>query len=141
MLGVFKDKVPLELFRIQYAKELQLREFQKQRARGVYAFDYKIQSDGRIHPVAGKLFEVPNGASARPAGMTLYEIVASFGGNFIFVIPKDTKLPKDIILYHEHSDHYSFQPAKAMLPSEFEKIMTAFLADKECLTKVLLYIT
>lgn len=38
-----------------------------------------------------------------------------FGGNIVvYSIPEGTSVPKDLILVHERSDHYSLQPAEPM---------------------------
>lgn len=48
--------------------------------------------------------------SLRPGGFNLGEIIANYKGAVqIIEIPKSFKLPPELILLHEHSDHYSLQ--------------------------------
>lgn len=50
--------------------------------------------------------------SLRPSGLHMWDILTTFSGKFFIIkIPKDTKLPDDLVLMLEHGDHYSLQTA------------------------------
>lgn len=101
--------VPLQLFRIQNRKEVRLREYAAQEKLGRTSFDLMVQNDGLVHPMQGNKFVRPNGMSWRPLGPILYELLADFKGNCIYIMPKGLELPSTLTLIHEHSDHYSIQ--------------------------------
>ncbi|KAI8817765.1 uncharacterized protein EV422DRAFT_539870 [Fimicolochytrium jonesii] len=58
----------------------------------------------------------PNGASVRPNGAFLQEVVRGFRGKntTIWRIPAGTDLPPDLVLLHEHTDHHSIQCMRPM---------------------------
>lgn len=59
----------------------------------------------------------PNGCSLQPPeSRTFQEVVRNFRGSKvgIYIIEKDTELPSDLVILHEHSDHYSLQATKEM---------------------------
>jgi hypothetical protein len=69
-------------------------------------------SDGLIHPKLGDFFESPNGMSVRPRGPNMWEILDKFRGPCnVWIIPQGTPLPKELVLIHEHNDHFSVQTA------------------------------
>ncbi|KAK8931643.1 hypothetical protein VCV18_000168 [Metarhizium anisopliae] len=59
----------------------------------------------------------PNGASMRPNSPYQQSLVSwRFRGSdmIVYSVPKGTRLPDDLVLVHERSDHYSLQPAVPM---------------------------
>lgn len=56
MLGRF-DVVPVDLFRINTMKKIQLRDFETQRKLNLTSYDLKVGTSGLVEPVAGELFE------------------------------------------------------------------------------------
>jgi len=48
----------------------------------------------------------------------------------VYAIPEGTLLPDDLILVHEHTDHYSLQPAVEMDLKDLNKKITRFLEEK-----------
>ena len=77
----------------------------------------------------------PNGLSLRPMGINLWDIVSNYNGKITVVrIPKNTPIPEELVLLHEHSDHYSMQTAIPCSPSELNKRLAEFLAPFEKLT-------
>ncbi|GAA5940264.1 hypothetical protein JCM10213_008381 [Rhodosporidiobolus nylandii] len=68
--------------------------------------------DGLVHPIKGDIFDRPNGCSLRPDGPMMQEIIRNFDAREVVVwrLPEGLKLPDSLVLYHEHSDHYSLQP-------------------------------
>ena len=70
---------PLDLFR--FAGRVQLRERGAQAALKRTSFDYTLGADGLVHPATTAHFIGPNGCSLRPAGPTLYELVAHRRGD------------------------------------------------------------
>lgn len=124
--------VPVDLFRVNATPNVILRDFNKQQAIGHRLYDLHVGPDGLVHPKPGPNFEGPNGASMRPDGPTLQEIIRGFRGRntTVYRLPEGlywvaafeallmlwrdngeigTKLPEQLVLLHEHSDHYSLQ--------------------------------
>lgn len=48
---------------------------------------------------------------------------------FVFKIPEGTALPDGLVLYHEHTDHFSMQTSVACLPQELNKKLTEFVSQ------------
>ena len=113
LLGRF-NKTPLGLYRIQNGDKVSLREHSEQVKLKRTSFDLKLGADGLVHPATGENFIGPNGASLRPGGFVFGEIVANFRGPRmrIIEIPSGVELPKELVLLHEHSDHYSLQTSE-----------------------------
>ena len=66
--------------------------------------------------------------SMRPLGPMLAVLLHNFKGRCnVFEVPEGKKIPKGLILFHEHSDHFAVQPAEEMTLSELNKQLTAFL--------------
>mmetsp|Transcript_18707 Transcript_18707/g.26193 ORF Transcript_18707/g.26193 Transcript_18707/m.26193 type:complete len:169 (+) Transcript_18707:18-524(+) len=134
LLGKF-DHIPIELYRIQTGVKVNLRDYDVQKKAGRTSFDVVLKN-GLVLPSEGDFFMGPNGMSLRPGGFNMGEIVANFkGAHRIIEIPKDIKLPKEFILLHEHSDHYSLQTTVPITLSELNSRMTKFLAPFKVITK------
>ncbi len=120
--------VPIELFRVQNTLKVKLRDFQKQTAKGSKSFDFKLHEDGLIHPVPSDQFRVPNGMSLRPGGPNLSNILAHFKGkHVVYRIPEGVAIPENLVLYHEHSDHYAMQTTVPCTEKELNARLTEFL--------------
>ena len=116
---------PLDLFR--FAGRVQLRERGAQAALKRTSFDYTLGADGLVHPATTAHFIGPNGCSLRPAGPTLYELVAHRRGDArVVLIPGGTPMPPGLVLLHEHSDHYSLQTSAPCKPAELNARLNAF---------------
>ncbi len=131
------NKLPLTLFRIQTTWQAKLRDYQQQLKIGQFSYDVKLHEDGLVHsiPVTETKFMGPNGMSLRPSGPNFFEILANFRGQCIFVLPKDTELPSQFTLLHEHTDHYSLQTTQPVSLKEFNQRLTAFLNSFEMIDK------
>jgi hypothetical protein len=131
--------LPVSLFRIQGGASVRLRLEAAQRAAGRSSFDISAHEDGKVvlpraPPGAGgaeELFLGPNGMSMRPKGTALAMIVAPFRAarTFIFEVPAGARIPPELCVLHEHSDHYAVQPAVRMSPAALNAALTAFLAQ------------
>ncbi|KAJ7774865.1 hypothetical protein B0H16DRAFT_1508684 [Mycena metata] len=133
------DYLPEELFRINNSKNIILRAYEEQIKRGRTSYDLHLHADGMVHPKPGDLFERPNGMSMRPDGPFLQELIRGFKGRNIVIyrLPKGLKLPPDLILLHEHTDHHSMQCAVPMTLATLNAKLTAFcLEHGEQLTKM-----
>ena len=127
--------VPVTLFRLSKTKKVILREFEDQKKLGNASFDYVARDDGLILPT-GDLFEKPNGMSLRPIGTNMWDILANFRGRFdIVVVPADTPIPPELVLWHEHGDHYSMQTSEPVTPAKLNGRLTKFLDGMERISK------
>ena len=71
------------------------------------------------HPIEVDAFERPNGLSLRPVGLFLAEMLDNIEPKFIFELPVGLTLPKDMVMIHERSDHYSLQTTIPISPKTF----------------------
>lgn len=142
--------VPLQLFRIQARRQVLLRSTAVLEKFG-RLYDFQVESDGKIHPMQGDSFIRPNGMACHPLSSTLDELVADFKGDRIFILPEGLQLPPNLVLIHEHSDHYSVQvqwlkyvikanksspqTTTPILPNDFNKALTSLLANLEMINK------
>ena len=141
--GVFRGRTPVTLFRIQTsAKAVSLREEAAQREAGRTSFDLTLVPPA-LCPVAGGAppplivaprdpaetrFLGPNGMSLRPAGFFFAVLLHNFKGRCtIFEVPAGSQLTDELVLFHEHSDHYSVQTTKEVSLAAFNKRLSAFL--------------
>jgi hypothetical protein len=126
LLGRYTHAFPsVDLFR--FAGRVQLRERAVQAALKRTSFDYSLGPDGLVHPATGDRFVGPNGCSLRPAGPTLYELVAHRRGDArLVLVPAGTRVPDGLVLLHEHSDHYSLQTASPCTPAALNARLNAF---------------
>jgi hypothetical protein len=138
LLGRFAGATPVTLFRIQGGASVRLRLEAAQRAAGRSSFDISAHEGGAVvrpRAPAGageeERFLGPNGMSMRPKGAALAMIVAPFRAAraLVFEVPAGTSLPPELCVLHEHSDHFSVQPAREMAPAQLNAALTAFLAQ------------
>ncbi len=74
--------------------------------------------------------------SLRPLGTNMWDILTQTKGKaMVAIIPKDTVIPPELILCHEHGDHFSLQTAVPATPKELNNRLTKFLEDKELISK------
>ena len=111
---------------------MRLRAEAAQKTAGRTSFDI-AERDGRVWPRDPEeaRFLGPNGMSMRPKGPMLAVIVASFRGGkpSILEVPAGTAIPPELVLLHEHSDHYSVQPASPMTLAQLNTALTRFLSQ------------
>lgn len=114
-----------------------LRDFDTQMAKGRTSFDLKLDEKGFVQPVViGSKFTTPNGMSLRPAGDTMIQILKSFRGEpKIYHLACGLELPKGLVVYHEHSDHYSLQTSEPISLTMFNERLTKFLQELPAQTK------
>jgi hypothetical protein len=133
LLGRFVSQTPLPLFRIQASASVRLRPEAAARAAGRASFDITENAQGLVLPrdPAEAAFLGPNGMSMRPEGRMLAVIIGTFRGKGarVFEVPSGTAIPPELVLLHEHSDHYAMQPAEAMTLKRLNSALTAFLAQ------------
>jgi hypothetical protein len=96
-----------------------------------YAYDLHLV-DGYVLPKNGPNFEGPNGASMRPNGAFFQEVVRNFRGKdiTIYMLPKGTELPDNLICLHEHTDHHSIQTTETVTLEELNDRITRLLQEK-----------
>ncbi|KAI9012994.1 hypothetical protein BC832DRAFT_548542 [Gaertneriomyces semiglobifer] len=128
LLGRYRV-VPVDLFRINATDKVVLRDYEAQRKMKRTSYDLHVKEDGLVHPKDGPNFEGPNGASVRPNGAFLQELIRGFRGRrtTIYRIPEGTELPPELVLLHEHTDHHSIQCTKPMKLAELNKTITEFV--------------
>ena len=127
LLGRFTTSPPLALFRLQSGPRVLLRLESAART----SFDITAR-DGAVHArdAAEVHFIGPNGMSMRPIGNMLAVILAGFRGKvLVHEVPPCTPLPPELVILHEHSDHYSVQPATTMKPAALNAALTTWLAQ------------
>ena len=126
------NTLPISLYRIcNTSRKIVLRDYNVQKAKGLASYDLILNKDGIVEPSPlTNEFLGPNGASLRPAGTNMFDIVSNRKGvTNILEIPKDTVLPEGLVLLHEHGDHYSLQCSKPMKLKELHSLMNNFLKD------------
>eukprot|EP01117_Protostelium_nocturnum_P016258 TRINITY_DN6393_c0_g1_i2.p1 TRINITY_DN6393_c0_g1~~TRINITY_DN6393_c0_g1_i2.p1 ORF type:complete len:220 (-),score=64.40 TRINITY_DN6393_c0_g1_i2:152-811(-) len=136
VLGVY-SVVPEDLFRVNESFSTKLKTKSEQRKAGKANYDVEVkEEDGLIHPFNGKYYQGPNGASARPNSIITHFVLSQYEKAKIYRISKGTKLPEELVLVHEHSNHHSFQPSKPMNLSQFNDSLTHFFKSSgELMTK------
>ena len=62
----------------------------------------------------------------------MWDILSTYTGNNVLVtiIPEAEVIPADLVLLHEHGDHYSLQTSATCTPDELNFRLSTFLADK-----------
>eukprot|EP00474_Spongospora_subterranea_P010321 CRZ10779.1 hypothetical protein [Spongospora subterranea] len=120
--------VPITLYRIQLRLPVSLRDHAVQVARNRTSFDLKLH-DGLVMPMPpNSPFHTPNGMSVRPVGPNMISILENFKGEpRVYRLQQNTKLPEELCVFHEHSDHYSIQAAEEMPLSRLNAILTTYL--------------
>ena len=133
LIGRYPTHISTDLFRVGANEKVILRDYAKQQKLGRHSFDIKLNpEDGLAHPATGEYFNGPNGASLRPNTQFMQEIIRKFRGRYVtvYMLKEGTKLPEDLVLLHEHSDHYSLQCTKPMKLSDLNKKLTQFCSEK-----------
>ncbi|KAJ3402891.1 hypothetical protein HDV05_008164 [Chytridiales sp. JEL 0842] len=122
-------RLPITLFRIQPRLPVSLRDYDTQLAKNRSSFDLKLHN-GLVLPMESKEFTTPNGMSLRPANEKMVKILEAFRGGDdlrIYRLQENSLLPEDLVVFHEHSDYYSMQVAKAMSLGQFNQRLTEYL--------------
>ncbi|MCJ1364640.1 hypothetical protein MMC16_003754 [Acarospora aff. strigata] len=121
--------LPKELFRVNNGPSIRLRAWPT-KPKGSYDL---LTEAGKVKPkgLDSKSYAAPNGASMRPNTALLKRLVTTFKGSnvIIYSVPAGTKLPGDLLLVHEHCDHYSLQAATEMTVEELNSKITTFLTN------------
>ncbi|RNA03808.1 hypothetical protein BpHYR1_021722 [Brachionus plicatilis] len=133
LLGRYTKAFPITLFRFQSRSEVKLREFIRQQQKNLPSFDFRLMSDGLIHPMTTDQFIQPNGMSLRPAGNTLETLLKSFRGKYIYMVKEGTAIPDNLVLLHEHTDHYSLQTSIQCSEKDLNENLTRFLKENASL--------
>eukprot|EP00930_Biecheleria_cincta_P089850 TRINITY_DN79192_c0_g1_i1.p1 TRINITY_DN79192_c0_g1~~TRINITY_DN79192_c0_g1_i1.p1 ORF type:complete len:158 (-),score=17.34 TRINITY_DN79192_c0_g1_i1:313-786(-) len=109
------QQLPITLYRIQPRLPVKLMDHDTQIAQGRSSFDLKLH-DGLVQPMPESTpFHTPNGMSLRPASQKMEETLRDFKGEpTIYRMHEGLRLPDPLVVYHEHTDHYSMQTSKAM---------------------------
>lgn len=119
--------VPITLYRVQPRLPVSLRSHASQMQLGRESFDLKLHEDGLVHPVLGDSFTGPNGMSLRPDCSKFRCLLSSFRGPFkVYTLQSGLQIPEDLLLIHEHTDHYSLQVKKSMSLDHFNSLLTDF---------------
>ncbi|KAL2173072.1 uncharacterized protein P884DRAFT_273585 [Thermothelomyces heterothallicus CBS 202.75] len=113
---------PTKLFRLSATSKTKLRDYTLKKSA---SYDI-LTAQGIAQPIASVTYERPNGASMKPLSAGWFQLVQKFKGSkvVVFEIPE---VPEDLILIHEHSDHYSLQPRVSMPLDDLNKKIDAFL--------------
>ena len=73
-------------------------------------------------------FQTPNGMSLRPATQNMEENLRGFKGEpTVYRMHEGMQLPGPLVVYHEHTDHYSLQTQKTIKLLEFNEILSIFV--------------
>ncbi|KAH9931962.1 uncharacterized protein B0H18DRAFT_988909 [Fomitopsis serialis] len=129
LLGRY-NHVPVELARVQSGSNVNLRDYEQQKALKRFSYDLKLSPEGLVLPAKGDNFIGPNGCSLRPPlSPTFQEVVRNFRGAniLVYVLKEGTPLPDSLTILHEHSDHYSLQCTKPMPLNELNAELTKFI--------------
>jgi hypothetical protein len=132
IIARYTDVVPISLFRIcAKSRNVVLREYEVQIAKGSRSYDVTLAKDGLIYPAPlDNVFIGPNGASLRPAGINMWDILSERKGvTNVLEVPKGTKIPEGLVLLHEHGDHYSLQCTAPMKRKALETLMNSFVKE------------
>ena len=121
-------RLPLTLYRVQSKLAVSLRSYHDQVALGRSSYDLTLH-DGLVRPVApGTPFAGPNGMSLRPAGANMTRILLGFkGAPQIYRMHEGLLLPDGLVVYHEHTDHYSLQTTAPIALADLNAMMTELL--------------
>ncbi len=133
LIGKYKV-FPITLYRLQQKKVVKLREMSSQLELGKSHFDFTLK-DGMVHPNNTDKFIGPNGMSLLPLGQSLSKVAKTYNFSYIYEISAGAEIPDDLILLHEHTDHYSLQTSIICSPNDFDKRLTLFLQKQKSLSK------
>ncbi|GAA6036946.1 hypothetical protein JCM8097_005472 [Rhodosporidiobolus ruineniae] len=89
------------MWRVNGSPTIRLRDYETQMSLGRRSYDLHLGEDGLVHPL-----EDPKVFSSLP-------------------------LPKNLVMYHEHSDHYSLQTREPIPLDELNDQITRWL-DENC---------
>ena len=102
------------------------------------SFDLKLYN-GQVLPMTGNKFHTPNGMSLRQASPKMMSILENFRGDQdllrIYRMQENSPVPKDMVLFLEHSDHYSLQVAVPMSLADFNYNLTEYLKSLPSMSK------
>ncbi|KND92483.1 hypothetical protein TOPH_02733 [Tolypocladium ophioglossoides CBS 100239] len=135
LIATFRS-FPKELFRVNNGPQIRIRPWSPKR----HVYDILVKN-GRVQPKAldPSTYRAPNGASMRPNSTYQQHLVSElFQGSdvLVYAVPKGTRLPDNLILVHERTDHYSLQPAQDMtLDALNDKATSFFLAHAKLYTR------
>lgn len=74
--------------------------------------------------------------SLRPAGEKMVSILKEFKGSpRVYRMHEGLTLPDPLVVFHEHTDHYSLQTSQALSLDEFHSVLTKFLESLPSTTK------
>lgn len=128
-------QLPITLYRIQAKPNVNLRDWGDQMSKGRTSYDLKTV-DGMVMPMEGDTFHTPNGMSLRPSSERMVEILKNFRGSpRVYALPVGTILPEGLVVFHEHSDHYSMQTTVPVPLPVFNDQLTKFLSGCVSVTK------
>jgi hypothetical protein len=129
-------QLPCTLHRIQPKLPVQLGDFHTQRTLGRNSFDLTLEN-GLVKPtVLGSPFLQPNGMSLRPMGQKLNSLIQEYEGSFkVYRLHEGYVLPEGLVVFHEHTDHYSLQTAVPVTLNAFDDALTALLMGLPSQTK------
>ena len=128
-------QLPLTLYRIQPRLQVSLRDFDTQMAKKRESYDLKLHN-GLVLPMTGDTFHTPNGMSLRPNSDTMVRILNQFRGDVnVYSILQGTILPDDLVVIHEHTDHYSMQTTVPVSLPDLNAKMTELLSKCMCVTR------
>ena len=142
MHGASKKRSPLlgtynyiyrDLFRVNSGEKVILRDFSSQKRLDRSSYDLVLKEDGLVHPAENTgNFEGPNGASVRPNSPFMQEIIRGYKGKgvTVYLLKEGTKLPPELTLLHEHTDHHSIQCTKPMKLKDLNALLTDFCKTK-----------
>eukprot|EP01031_Cornospumella_fuschlensis_P039542 gene39542-48140_t len=131
------EVVPKDLYRFSDMKKtIRLRDSKSRAAKGLMSYDIKIHEDNLVHPAPlDNTFIGPNGASLRPAGVNMCDLITERGPkSLILELKKGLVIPKGLVLLHEFGDHFSLQCAVPMPFDELEERMNIFAKSCDLLT-------
>ena len=95
----------------------------------------KLQ-DGLVLPAEGDKYIGPNGASLRPSGENMVNILKNWNGEpTIFRLNEGMQLPDGLVVIHERSDHYSMQTTVPIELEELNAKITEILEEAPRQTK------
>ena len=84
----------------------------------------------------GLTYHTPNGMSLRPGNDKMREYLANVKGpRTVFRMHEGMPLPKEFVIFHEHSDHYSMQTTEPIDLHSFNDKLTKFLQTLPSQTK------
>ena len=129
---------PVTLYRVQPRLPVFLRDYEIQKSKKRLSFDLKLHN-GLVNPMEGDTFHTPNGMSLRQSSPKLASIVENFRNISntmrVYRMQEASKVPQDMVLILEHTDHYSLQVSKPMSLDEFNNALTEYLSGLPSMSK------